>query len=125
MLSLISILIVIGGCSSNTTMGNSEQLSENHTSEAIVLGKKEEQQKILLTTDTKKQDLSTLTEKSVKDIISTNDTSLIWLDISQIPEKQFNTDTLKIGSKIRFILENEQLDTTPPTCIAKEIELIS
>lgn len=116
---------MITGCGSNTTINKIEHAPEEVTLEAIILGIHEGRQKLLLTTDVQKSNLNELTQHSIEDILRTNDASLIWLDISKIPEEQLQRDELKIGSKIRYSSENEQLDTMPPTRIAKKIELIS
>lgn len=123
-LTLISILL-IAGCGSNTTINKIEHAPEEVNLEAIILGIHEGRQKLLLTTDVQKSNLNELTQHSIEDILRINDASLIWLDISKIPEEQLQRDELKIGSKIRYSSENEQLDTMPPTRIAKKIELIS
>ncbi|SDM30868.1 hypothetical protein SAMN05428961_11355 [Paenibacillus sp. OK060] len=126
---LIISFLLAGSCN------NVESLSKNNvkqptdstlTMEAIVLGNAVTQ--LLITEDLDSPEIASnlnkIAEQPSQDIIRSQKYDLFWLDLKNVSEADVNIQDLKVGSKIRFKVENEQLDTTPPTITAQEIQII-
>lgn len=126
--SFLIFIFLIVGCSNNSEETKPED--SIMTLEGIVLAKQDlkGQKKLLLALDTHNPELqltlNIIKDLTVEDIIENKEYDLRWLDVKNISKEKVDFGGLKIGSKIRFITENEHLDTSPPTLIAKEITLI-
>ena len=127
-LVLISILIITG-CSNSNNSSSAPSSDDLLTSEAIVLGKQEVEgkKKILLAVDVQNPDLmadlETTATHTIDDIIRADKYDLLWLDVTEISAEELKFDAVRNGTKIRFVTENEHLDTRPPTSIAKEVKI--
>ncbi|KQO18615.1 hypothetical protein [Paenibacillus sp. Leaf72] len=131
--SFLIFLFVVTGCSSNDGGSNHSKKSKNSllTLEAFVVAKHdlEGRKKILLALDIENTELQskleTIVDQNAEDILRANKFDLHWLDVRNISAEEFDFDAMKIGSKIRFVAENEQLDTHPPTSIAKAVNIMN
>ncbi|SDD51675.1 hypothetical protein SAMN05428987_5086 [Paenibacillus sp. CF095] len=130
---LIISFLLSGSCN------NVESISKNNvkqptdstlTMEAIVLGKHEKTSvtQLLITEDLDNPEIASnlnkIAEQPSQDIIKSQKYDLFWLDLKNVSDPDEIIQDLKVGSKIRFKVENEQLDTMPPTITAQEIQLI-
>ncbi|MEK4372428.1 MULTISPECIES: hypothetical protein [unclassified Paenibacillus] len=126
---LIISFLLAGSCN------NVESLSKNNvkqptdstlTMEAIVLGNAVTQ--LLITEDLDNPEIASnlnkMAEQTSQDIIRSQKYDLFWLDLKNVSDTDINIQDLKVGSKIRFKVQNEQLDTVPPTITAQEIQII-
>ena len=127
-LVLLTVLLITG-CD-NKDISSPEELSDDLlTWNAIVMGKLEsgEKKKLLVSEDTDNPDLLTDLETITDpdEMIRSGKYDLRWLDVSEISTEDFDFDTIEPGTKIRFATENEELDTHPPTSIARQLEIMN
>ena len=130
---LIISFLLVGSCNNAESVSNNsvkQHTDSTLTMEAIVLGKQDKTtvKHILITEDLDNleiaSNLNKITEQSSQDIIRSQKYDLFWLDLKKVGETDVNIQDIKVGSRIRFKVENEQLDTMPPTITAKEIQII-
>ena len=130
---LIISFLLVGSCNNAESVSNNsvkQHTDSTLTMEAIVLGKQDKTtvKHILITEDLDNleiaSNLNKITEQSSQDIIRSQKYDLFWLDLKKVSETDVNIQDIKVGSRIRFKVENEQLDTMPPTITAKEIQII-
>lgn len=130
---LIISFLLVGSCHNVESISNDsvkQHTDSTLTMEAIVLGKHERTtvKQILITEDLNNSEiaanLNKITEQSSQDIIRSQKYDLFWLGLEKVSETDVTIQDIKVGSRIRFKAENEQLDTMPPTIIAKEIQII-
>ena len=130
---LIISFLLVGSCHNVESISNDsvkQHTDSTLTMEAIVLGKHERTtvRQILITEDLNNSEiaanLNKITEQSSQDIIRSQKYDLFWLGLEKVSETDVTIQDIKVGSRIRFKAENEQLDTMPPTIIAKEIQII-
>ncbi|WIV19559.1 hypothetical protein QPK24_02070 [Paenibacillus polygoni] len=130
---LIISFLLVGSCHNVESISNDsvkQHTDSTLTMEAIVLGKHERTtvKQILITEDLNNSEiaanLNKITEQSSQDIIRSQKYDLFWLGLEKVSETDVTIQDIKVGSRIRFKAENEQLDTMPPTITAKEIQII-
>ncbi|MGG4142274.1 hypothetical protein ABEW34_04000 [Paenibacillus algorifonticola] len=132
-LAFLIFIFVVTGCSSNDEGSKHVEKSKGSllTLEAFVLAKQDldGRKKILLALDIENTELQskleTIIDQTTEDILIANKYDLHWLDVRNISAEEFDFDAMKIGSKIRFVTENEQLDTHPPTSISKAVNIMN
>ena len=130
---LIISFLLVGSCHNVESISNDsvkQHTDSTLTMEAIVLGKQDKTtvKHILITEDLDNleiaSNLNKITEQSSQDIIRSQKYDLFWLGLEKVSETDVTIQDIKVGSRIRFKAENEQLDTMPPTITAKEIQII-